>query len=649
MLLGITQDLSLKLELDNMPYDILQGVQYDPRYDDQVFSMIADETAKKNEKFNQAYQTTAEAEANIGSIPVVSPDVNYLNKTLEGFKNNVEDLVKNKYAGDYGAASKEIVRNIAQTQPIISNLKRRYDEYQKILPTLTELRAKKQLIETPELQQALTSPTYNEQGQLNIPTYKPIARPDYWDIVYRDIGKTMDQMVVEGKLQPTEKWGYLQTISEKGLNAIDNEELKSRIEKYVPEFEAKTPFNIDPLMQEQYKGDTKRFIEDALRSMVSKGEDRHIIDDFMAKLQYEDAMRKKKAQSDLSDIYVFGPKAQDTVENTFLDTGKSVTEGLNITGMSSKDVDVKKVKKELNDKLEQQEEGLRVASDPKSVNPYNKSYMEGLIKITQDDLDKINSIEPILEKNKDLFKMKMGRDPKSDYELAQFIDQDSEAVKREYTVTRPILNPLTSKMLKTTVKEMTSPNFRVENENINARSLGDISKKIGVNESVIREVLDSEEYNPRYNKVSGEYYINIPTNAAVNKTTGKLAVDSKTNYKKLYFSPDEPTAEYSMGLKAIKNAVASGDDKPLSINPTGDILSYVYNPSYKGLKTDKDLPRIDVYDRRSGSPLLDRNGNKVVFSINDLEDHIEKLNEMNLKSEYTYKWLPLRQQNKVEY
>lgn len=629
-----------------MPYDILQGVKYDPRYDDQNFALITQGLDEANKRYDTAEASISDALAQYGAIPAVNPDRPFLAQRLDTFNKDISELVNKKYAGDYGAASKEIARRIKQEHPLFVAAKQRYEQDQKMSPLYTQLESQKKLINKGGIDPRTLS-TFDAQGNINMPQYNPIERPEYGDVVYNDIGKAIDQMVSEGKLKQAEVPWLMTNIQNRGLAAISNPELKNRVEKYVSEFESKTPFTEDPLMQEQYKGNTRQFIEDTLRSRVSTGTQRSYQEDWQYKEDVEEANRRAreaaKRSQQLIDVETMGPRAQDVVENTFLDQAQSVSKALEIPGFPLAKNNLKDVKNQLLKSVAKDQK----AFDDKDSDPVVKAKVIGpRLELAKQNLKRIESVEPILEKNRELYKRKYGKDA-SDYELAQFIDTDSEALQREYTYTRPVLNPLTSQMLKTTVKEMSNAKFRIGDEDVVGTSLPDVAKRLSVKEPILRAVLEDENYKPRYNVVSGEYYINIPTDASMSES-GKLIPGKKGSYKRLYFTPDEMSAEYSIALKTIKNEISKGSDTPLQINPKGDVLSYVYNPSYGGEKADKRTPRIDVYNRQTGKPLIGADGNPVVFSISDMENHIEELNSIQQKTKYTIPWMPITQQGKVE-
>lgn len=608
-------------------------VEYIPGFNPAIAGMQAEQLAGVNKRWDETEQAVANAIAEYGSLPVRDTEAPIVKQKIADFNKYVQDTVS-KYGGRYDLAAGDIARKMANEASFYSKAKQIYDQQKQYEPLYAKY-AQNLLFkgQDPRKQAA-----FDEQGNfIGTPDFTPYERSQYGDVIYDDLGKAIDSMVKEGKLKQADVPWLMENITTRGLSAITNPELRQRVEAYVPEFVNKTTFGFDPTM-EQYRQDPRSFVEQQLRSRVSSGLQRGYQEDWGYKQGVEEANRRAreaaKRNQDLSDIYVFGAGAQDVVENPFLDEAPSVSEALSLSDIPANKVNIKASKIRLNKIIAEEQAKF----NDKNTDPVVKARVIGPKLFTaKNDLKKLESIEPILEKNKELFKTKMGREAATDYELAQFIDKDSEAVSREYTYTRPILNPLTSKVLKTTVREMANAKFRIGDEDIIGTSLTDVSDKLGVKESILRGALDSEDYAPRYNTVSGEYYINVPTKAKMDK--GKLVAEPNTSYKRLYFSPDETTAEYSLGLKSIKNAISSGSKSPLIVNPRGDIFSYRYNPEYPGAKSDKSAKKIEVI----------QNGQVVgLFSLSDLENHIEKINEVNLKEEYTKKWLPLSQQNKVE-
>src|SRR5512136_1826515 len=127
-----------------MPFDILQGVQYDPRQDDQNFALIANALNKKTGQYEAARQGIEEALGQYGSeasLYARDPDKPYLQQKLQEITTNLPKLVQEKYAGDYGAARFDIARQLAKDKQVFDLAKSAYAEEQKYEPLYRQLQA----------------------------------------------------------------------------------------------------------------------------------------------------------------------------------------------------------------------------------------------------------------------------------------------------------------------------------------------------------------------------------------------------------------------------------------------------------------------------------------------------------------------------
>jgi hypothetical protein len=276
-----------------MAFDILQGVQYDPRQDNTSFALVANALDQRNKQYEATKQGIENALGEYGSEAALysrDPEKAFLAQKLQDITTNLPKMVQDKYAGDYSAARFDVVKQLAKEKQYFDLAKAAYTEEQKYTPLYTKLEAENKLI-LPNGVDPRTQSIFGEKGQyVGIPKYTPLERPEYGDIVMKDVGEGIDKMVKEGKIQKAEVPWLIKTITERGLSAIKDTELGDRIAKYLPEFEAQTPFTKDPLMQEKYQGNTKKFIEDTLRSRLSSGSQTQ----YMQDPRYLDALEEAR-------------------------------------------------------------------------------------------------------------------------------------------------------------------------------------------------------------------------------------------------------------------------------------------------------------------------------------------------------------------
>lgn len=580
-------------------------------------------------------------------------DPQAFNEEMEAIKSKVEDIDK-QYKGDLSAGMNDYIRLIgkAKQSPFWKTnelLNKKLEQQNELLARYGPSALKFQTLPTSatKVDEVTGQKRYLRPDEI---TFDIQSQLDYTEQQGKLWDKALHEESTKGKL-PTEMLGKTPFIEIAKGRGITNTQVLNKAAYILNQYKNTDEYKQQKRSLMSLQGLSNEAAEKAIaEDILDTGKSRRYYSDD-SQIVHDTQYGKTKAEP--ADIYVFGQPAQDVEESTFLQEQSSLVKALDRPGLFTGNYNLTEDIKALKDKISINER--YIASPPKTpskimnvVGSNVQDYAKTELTRQKEELNTLQEVRRILDQNRDIFRKKIGRNPQDDLELAKFIDADSEAVKKEYTVTRPILNPLTSKMLKKTVKEMQSPNFRIGNKDIAARALSDIADRLDVPEAVIRATLDSPEYDPRYNKTTGEYYLNIPTKATINKA-GNLSLGEKTSYKRLYFSPDSFTAEYSTGLKQIRDAISSQTNSEIVIAPTRDEFYYVYKPQYKGDRSDKTVPRIEVFDRRTNQSFLDRNGNPVVLSLNDFEDHIEKLNEKNLKSEYTYKWLSLTQQNKAEF
>lgn len=240
-------------------------LEYDPRQQDEVFSMIYNNLQKKDEQFNQMSQLIPEAQALYESTPVSGADIPYLNKSVSALKNDLSGLV-DKYGGDYGNARfrREALARISQTKTKASQLAQRNQAEQEYLKTIAPYRAAGTAI---ELDDFTKKSTFDENGNFQgIPDYMSNfrVRSDYDKTILEGL-QGIDKMVKEGKLTPSQ-YGYLKQVTSKGLANLTEEDKDKIAKEFAPIFEKETTFGIDP----KYKGSSSEsYIREALPRLFS--------------------------------------------------------------------------------------------------------------------------------------------------------------------------------------------------------------------------------------------------------------------------------------------------------------------------------------------------------------------------------------------
>lgn len=329
---------------------------------------------------------------------------------------------------------------------------------------------------------------------------------------------------------------------------------------------------------------------------------------------------------------VLGNPVNDTMEPTFYQQNKK--KFANVLGEYT---DINKAIKEHRNTADwydkiiedlKKSKGIKTSSDFSS-----QALYENAAKKIKNDINFLENSKELFIQASNNFEKKFKRKPLNDQEIAKFLDQDDEAIKQEFPVAYPILNKKTSSIIRQVVQNVQNASFRVSGKNIKGGSWEDVSKELGIEQSVIRASLDNEMTIPLYNKNTGEFYINIPEKASV-EATGKLRVDPSTKYKKLNFTLDASHEHLIKGFREIKDAIATGSkegNKGFADDFTNPLKYYIFDPGVLGMKSDNSVKRIAVVDAKS-------NQIKEHISVNELSDVILNITNDNLINNYTKPW-----------
>lgn len=256
-------------------YDILGGVQYDPRYDDnQSIALMQGAMKEKSNQYDSTKSSMLEASGILGSEAALyarDPDKAFLQQKLSEIQ-DIPDFVTKKYNGDYAAARFDIANKIQHTKQYFDQAKQAYEAEQKVNPIYRKLSVEGKLIEdgNPHNQSI-----FDERGNYKgSPTYNPIERPDYDAVIREGLVKGIDGIVKESGLSSDNAHMLLQSVTNGGLGAITNLELRSRVESYMTNFLGQTPFMKDKTMS-SYWNDPSKFVEESVIRQANSSKQRN--------------------------------------------------------------------------------------------------------------------------------------------------------------------------------------------------------------------------------------------------------------------------------------------------------------------------------------------------------------------------------------
>ena len=264
------------------PQTQVAGVPYISLYDPNEVERYAPILAQAQQRYDVGKSAIAKyieenAAAKFRDVDY-NPATTKLNQDLE----KIENTVKNKYYGDYGQASTEIVKELSKARQTYHLAQKAYEEEQKYAPLITKLAAEKKLIFAPNAKGEVVDPrtrsVFDETGQYRGGLdYSNIReRSDYDKTIEEAIVKGIDKTAIESGLINSKTVGYLMQLQQSGLAALTPDKIDQIAEEYAPIFEKQTTYGIDP---DKPKGNSKEYVKDAIYRLAGSKTGRQYIAD----------------------------------------------------------------------------------------------------------------------------------------------------------------------------------------------------------------------------------------------------------------------------------------------------------------------------------------------------------------------------------
>ena len=190
-------------------------------------------------------------------VPVMSN----LNSRLEKIRQNVKD----KYQGDYGAASNEVIQELGKARNIFFQAEAEKKKEDKYGPLLDKMKAEKKLLWEPGKGDPRERAAFDENGNYVPRDYSGFVEKSNDIEVAKPIIDKVSKQVKELVAQPN-NYGYIEQRIAQGQSALTEPEIDKLVDEYLPVFQANTTFGIDKELNSHYKGDTRAYLKDIIKS-----------------------------------------------------------------------------------------------------------------------------------------------------------------------------------------------------------------------------------------------------------------------------------------------------------------------------------------------------------------------------------------------
>jgi len=306
------------------------ALQYEPQNNDEFNKRLSEIVAQRQQRYDIGQEMLGKYQEQLANLQIASPDRPFIERQLGKDIEDINNMIKTKYAGDYGNIG-AIQRELASRRSYYTPAMQRYQEEQKYAPMLTKLEAEKKLIMNNDPRK---QSIYNqESGKFEkMPEYKFYERPDYDKLINEGVVQGINKTAKEYGLTGSGVEGLLKAVKVGGLNAISDPELKSRIASYTTNFLAQTPFLQDPEMQQYHQNPNQFILESTLRQ-AGRSSDNQYMQDPLA----DDRMRAKQAAAKAASDAMYKAdqfETQPARQNVAVEPKSSVEEAMNSTPFS---------------------------------------------------------------------------------------------------------------------------------------------------------------------------------------------------------------------------------------------------------------------------------------------------------------------------
>ena len=118
-----------------------EGIPYVSMYDPQYEQNLLQALAQRQQRYDAGVQTMNEYRSQIAGANINNADRPYIEKQLSRDVEELSNLVKNEYQGDYGAAINRLSNEITSRKNYYLPAVQRYQEEQKVDPIVRQLEA----------------------------------------------------------------------------------------------------------------------------------------------------------------------------------------------------------------------------------------------------------------------------------------------------------------------------------------------------------------------------------------------------------------------------------------------------------------------------------------------------------------------------
>ena len=154
------------------------ALEYEPQDNSEFNKRLSEIVAQRQGRYDVGQEMLGKYQEQLNSAPIESIDRAYLEKQLGKDMGEINDMVTNKYAGDYGnigAIQRELSSRRGAYQPLLQ----RHSEQQKHDALVNQLSASGELVWTGD--DYRNKATYDENGKVQMPKFNTYAKRDDYD------------------------------------------------------------------------------------------------------------------------------------------------------------------------------------------------------------------------------------------------------------------------------------------------------------------------------------------------------------------------------------------------------------------------------------------------------------------------------------
>jgi hypothetical protein len=558
------------------------GMVYNPIDMSQANEMVGRQLDQRTQMYQQNLDAVAAAENEMATQKIRGVDRPGINARLEKFTKNIDDVVKDRYQGDYAMARKDILRNIAKERGEVTRATQLYDIEQQYAPVIKQLQAQGKYLGNDAMNQA----AYDKDGNfIAAPSYDFREQSDYLKLADPLVEKVSKQ-VKDIAAQPN-NYGYIEQKIAQGQAALTEPELDKLVDEYLPTFKANSTFDIDEKIKGQYGGDARNYLKDIVKSTALSATKSEWHQNWLQKEAIDRAAKIKPLGK------IFTPEILTRATKNDLLAGKSSFQELlstpgKLLGTSTYYNNIDDYKKGIEEKISELEKNIK---DPlyqamtqgsgvweqKEVDEFKKGITPEAI---QEAKDKVKVIRKALSKQGI-----EGVDKLNDLDVFKLADQQQELLTDVISSSQTIADDKLAENINISVLNNAADiPFYDDLHKTVSTNIKDVLKGDDTTVATFKKYIKDKNIRPSYDSRTGKFSYEVPKELDKNG-------DPKGNAtRKLYFSPNKFQDGVIDGLKRFEKAIINNNDKSEDLYISGTNDAYIYMPQLNGPAEELNSP-----------------------------------------------------------